>query len=79
MLFNELGCVEIIVEMCSILILAVSQWDGYTDPATGTAIVCVVCVACVACVVVLGIYLDFKVIVIVVLLLENNMVYFVSY
>jgi hypothetical protein len=64
MLFNELGCVEIVVEMCSILILAVSQWDGDADPSA---------------VVVLGIYLDFKIIVIVVLLLENNMVYFVGY
>ena len=68
MLFNELGCVEIVVEMCSILILAVSQWDGYTDPS-----------AYVVCVVVLGIYLDFKVIVIVVFLLENKVVYFVCY
>ena len=70
MLFNELGCVEIIVEMCAILILAVSQWDGDADPSAAIAIVYVV-VWC--------IYLDFKVIVIVVLLLENNMVYFVGY
>lgn len=69
MLFNELGCVEIVVEMCSILILAVSQWDGDADPS---AVV-------VVCVVMWRIYLDFKIIVIVVLLLENNMVYFVGY
>ena len=65
MLFNELGCVEIVVEMCAILILAVSQWDGDADPS--------------AVVVMWRIYLDFKIIVIVVLLLENNMVYFVGY
>jgi len=70
MLFNELGCVEIIVEMCSILILAVSQWDGDADPGAVVVLVCVV---------MWGIYLDFKVIVIVVLLLENKVVYFVSY
>ena len=73
MLFNELGCVEIVVEMCSILILAVSQWDGDTDPGADPSAVIVVCV------VMWCIYLDFKIIVIVVLLLENNMVYFVSY
>ena len=66
MLFNELGCVEIVVEMCSILILAVSQWDGDADPSAAIAIL-------------LGIYLDFKVIVIVVLLLENDVIYFVGY
>ncbi len=70
MLFNELGCVEIVVEMCSILILAVSQWDGDADPCAVFVVVCVV---------VLGIYLDFKIIVIVVLLLENKVVYFVCY
>ena len=65
MLFNELGCVEIVVEMCAILILAVSQWDGDADPSV--------------VIVMWRIYLDFKIIVIVVLLLENNMVYFVGY
>ena len=73
MLFNELGCVEIVVEMCSILILAVSQWDGDADPSAVIVVVVVVCV------VMWRIYLDFKIIVIVVLLLENNMVYFVGY
>ena len=75
MLFNELCCVEIIAEMCSILILAVSQWDGDTDPCAVVVCAVVVCVV----VVVLGIYLDFKVIVIVVLLLENDVIYFVCY